>query len=63
MTSQPSRHHLRAPGQTVVTFALPVSLKSEIRRIARNDGHTSSEWMRAKLRDAVRRHQAAKRAA
>lgn len=62
MPTRISRHGLRAPGQTVVTFALPLSLKNEIRKIARADGATPSDWMRVTLRDRVRRHYAALRA-
>ena len=54
-----TRHGQRAPGNVVMTFPVPISLKSQIAKIAAGDGHTTAEWLRINLRKIVRRHLAA----
>lgn len=57
-----SRHGKRADGVEVATFGIPRALKSDIKKLAKEEGCTPSEWMRIKLRESVRRHFAASKA-
>jgi hypothetical protein len=57
-----NRHGLRKPGTVLITFPVDESLKRTIGRIAFDDGHTVSEWIRIQLRNVVRRSQAARKA-
>ena len=56
-----TRHGKRALGTVVISFPLPQGMKKAINRIARDDGHTASEWLRITLRDVVRRKVAVKK--
>lgn len=45
----------------MLTLPLPASLKDDMKALARADCVTLSEWVRANLRNTVRRSRAAKR--
>lgn len=57
-----TRHGKRRHGTVMLSFPVPESLKRDIRKLARADGHNVSEWLRIQLRNIARRSAAASKA-